>query len=59
VLRLIASGLTNPQIAAALMVATKTVMHHSVNIYRKIGARGRTDATAYAIRHGLVEPPGQ
>ena len=39
------------------MVSTKTVMHHSVSIYRKIGARGRADATAYAFRHGLAAPP--
>lgn len=56
VLRLIAAGMTNPQIAALLVVSTKTVMHHSVNIYRKIQVRGRAGATAYAIRTGLAGP---
>jgi DNA-binding NarL/FixJ family response regulator len=36
-------------------MAPKTVMHHSVAIYRKLGVRGRAEATAWAFRHGLVE----
>ena len=57
VLSLIAAGRTNREIAAALVVSPATVVHHSISIYRKIGARGRTDATAYAVRHGLTAPP--
>jgi DNA-binding NarL/FixJ family response regulator len=34
-------------------VSIKTVMHHSVHIYRKLGARGRAEAIAYAYREGL------
>jgi hypothetical protein len=34
----------------------KTVMHHSVSIYAKLGVRGRTEATAWAYRNG-IEPP--
>ncbi len=34
------------------------VERHLVNIYRKIGARNRADATAYAFLHGLAERPG-
>ena len=56
-LRLLAAGKTNREIAAALVVSQKTVMHHTVSIYRKIGARGRADAIAYAFRHGLATPP--
>jgi DNA-binding NarL/FixJ family response regulator len=54
VLAWIAQGLTNPEIAARLAVTTKTVMHHSTAIYRKLGVRGRAEATAFAYRAGLV-----
>lgn len=54
VLRLLADGQSNPEIAAALAISVKTVERHTVNIYAKIGARNRVDATAYALRHGLV-----
>jgi DNA-binding CsgD family transcriptional regulator len=57
VLRQVAAGLTNKEIAAELAVAVSTVERHLVNLYTKIGARGRTDAVAYAIRHGLDMPP--
>lgn len=54
VLRLIAGGDTNGQIAATLGITENTVERHAANLYRKIDARGRADATAYAIRHGLA-----
>jgi DNA-binding CsgD family transcriptional regulator/predicted ATPase len=54
VLVVLAEGLPNKVIATRLGVSTKTVMHHSVAIYRKLGVRGRAEATAYAHRHGLV-----
>lgn len=53
VLRLLASGETNASIAHRLGLTVHTVERHLVNIYRKIDARGRADATAYAVRHGL------
>jgi DNA-binding CsgD family transcriptional regulator len=53
VLRLLASGLTNRQIAAQLVLSVHTVVRHVNNVYVKIGARNRADATAYAVRHGL------
>jgi DNA-binding NarL/FixJ family response regulator len=56
VLRLIAAGLTNKEIAAELVLSPATVRRHAVNLYAKIGARGRADATAYAFRHGLAGP---
>jgi DNA-binding CsgD family transcriptional regulator len=56
VLRLVASGQTNKEIATALVVSVPTVQRHIANIYGKIGARGRADATAYAIRRGLASP---
>jgi DNA-binding CsgD family transcriptional regulator/pimeloyl-ACP methyl ester carboxylesterase len=54
VLRLVAAGESNSQIARRLGLSTHTVERHVVNLYRKIGARGRADATAYALRSGLA-----
>jgi pimeloyl-ACP methyl ester carboxylesterase/DNA-binding CsgD family transcriptional regulator len=53
VLRQIANGATNKEIAAHLGVAVSTIERHLVNVYAKIRARRRTDAVAYAIQHGL------
>ena len=54
VLRLVAGGETNGQIAARLGISINTVERHVTNLYRKIDARGRADATAWAIRNGLA-----
>jgi pimeloyl-ACP methyl ester carboxylesterase/DNA-binding CsgD family transcriptional regulator len=53
VLRLLAAGDSNPEIARGLGIAVHTVERHAANLYRKIGARGRADAVAYALRRGL------
>jgi DNA-binding NarL/FixJ family response regulator len=57
VLRAAAEGLPNKQIAAQLSVAQQTVKFHLTKIYRKLGVTNRTEATQYAYRHGLLEPP--
>ena len=54
VLRLVAGGQTNREIAGELVLSVKTVDRHIANIYGKIGARGRADATAYALTRALV-----
>jgi predicted ATPase/DNA-binding CsgD family transcriptional regulator len=54
VLRLLASGMSNKEIAESLVVTLNTVEHHLVSIYGKIGARGRAAATAYALRRQLA-----
>lgn len=54
VLRLLAAGGTNAGIARSLHITEHTVERHVANLYRKIGARGRAEATAYALRHGLA-----
>jgi pimeloyl-ACP methyl ester carboxylesterase/DNA-binding CsgD family transcriptional regulator len=54
VLRLIASGSTNEQIAGRLDIAVKTVERHVTNVYRKLGAGGRADATRAAVAMDLV-----
>lgn len=58
ILRLIAQGESNKQIAVTLDVAIATVERHITNLYRKIGARGRADAVMAAIALGVVSPPG-
>jgi predicted ATPase/DNA-binding CsgD family transcriptional regulator len=58
VLASIASGRTNPQIATSLHLSPKTVMHHSTNVYRKLGVRGRAEAVALAYRTGLLQDAG-
>jgi len=55
VLRLIASGLTNRAIGEELVLSERTVERHITNAYTKIGARGKADATAFALRHGLLD----
>ena len=59
VLGMIAAGMTNREIADSLVVSERTVERHAVNAYAKIGARGRTDAVAYTVRHGLTVPSSQ
>jgi predicted ATPase/DNA-binding CsgD family transcriptional regulator len=54
VLRLVAKGQSNKEIAAELVLSVRTVERHITNLYGKIAARGKADATAYAILHGLV-----
>ena len=56
VLRLIAAGMTNNEIAAELFLSTKTVSRHLSNIFTKIGVSTRAGATAYAFEHELVRP---
>ena len=54
VLRLLAAGLTNREIAARLVISEHTVHRHVSNLYRRLGVSSRTAATAYAHRHGLA-----
>ncbi len=54
VLRLLADGLTNKQIAARLYLSPGTVERHLATIYRKLGLGGRVDAARYAVEHGLA-----
>lgn len=51
VLALLAAGKTNKEMATILFLSDKTIERHITSLYRKIGARGRADATAYAFRH--------
>jgi NarL family two-component system response regulator LiaR len=54
VLRELASGKSNKEIAAALVIAEKTVRTHVSNILAKLGVASRTQAALHAVRSGLV-----
>jgi DNA-binding NarL/FixJ family response regulator len=54
ILRLVAAGHGNQEIADALVLSVRTVENHVARIYAKIGARSRAEATAYAFRRGVV-----
>jgi predicted ATPase/DNA-binding CsgD family transcriptional regulator/DNA-binding XRE family transcriptional regulator len=56
VLRLLADGLSNKEIAARLYLAPGTVDRHLGTIYRKLGLGGRVEAARYAMEHGLDQP---
>jgi DNA-binding NarL/FixJ family response regulator len=56
VVKLVAEGYTNKQIAQTLVISEKTVERHRANILEKLGMRDRVELTRYAIRHGLIEP---
>ena len=54
VLRLVAGGLSNRQIAEALFISPRTAEHHVQHVYTKIGVSTRAAAAMFAMRHGLV-----
>jgi two-component system, NarL family, response regulator NreC len=54
VLRLIALGHTNPEIAEQLALSVRTVESHRAHIQRKLGRTTRAELVRYALDHGLV-----
>jgi ATP/maltotriose-dependent transcriptional regulator MalT len=57
VLRLLAAGRSNREIAAELVISLRTAERHMANLYEKLGAHGKTAraaATAFAFAHGLI-----
>ena len=57
IVQALARGLSNDEIAKELWVTPQTVKFHLTNIYRKLGAKNRTQATRIAQQHGLVDSP--
>jgi DNA-binding NarL/FixJ family response regulator len=55
ILRLLATGMANKQIAFRLKISEKTVRNHVSNMYEKLGIYDRSQAVLYAVRKGLVE----
>ena len=55
-LRLIASGLSNREIASRLFLSEATVKSHINRLFAKTGVRDRAQAVQYAYRHRLAEP---
>jgi DNA-binding NarL/FixJ family response regulator len=54
VLRLVAKGLTNAEIAQELGLSGKTIAHHLTHIFNKTTSENRAAAAAFAIHHGLA-----
>jgi DNA-binding NarL/FixJ family response regulator len=57
VLRLMAIGNSNKEIAAELGISVKTVEVHKTNAMRKLGLRGRADVVRYAVLNGWLQDP--
>ena len=56
ILTLVARGMTNRDIAAALVISEKTVRNHVERTYAKIGVNNRVGASLYALDHGFNHP---
>jgi predicted ATPase/DNA-binding CsgD family transcriptional regulator len=54
VLRLVARGMTNAEVAKELFISPRTVSWHLGSIYRKLGFSSRTEATRFAVKHSLL-----
>ena len=56
VLRLVAAGFSNPDIARKLVISRRTAEHHVQHIYGKVGVRSRPALALFAMEHGLFRP---
>ncbi len=54
ILRLVASGASNKEIASQLVISVNTVKVHLRNVYGKLGISSRSEATLYAVREGII-----
>jgi DNA-binding NarL/FixJ family response regulator len=57
ILRALAEGLSNKQIARQFWLSEQTIKFHLTNIYRKLGVSSRTEAVRHAYENGLIENP--
>ncbi len=58
VLRLVATGMTNIEVAENLVIGEATVKTHVSNILGKLGLRDRIQAVVFAYESGLIQPGG-
>jgi ATP/maltotriose-dependent transcriptional regulator MalT len=58
VLRLVAKGYSNRDVASMLFISERTVHRHLSNVFTKLAVSSRTAATAYAFEHGIASPGG-
>lgn len=58
VLRLLALGFTNQEVAAKLYVSVRTVETHRAHVLRKLGLKTRAELVRYALERGLLDEPG-
>lgn len=58
ILQLVSTGATNLQVARTLFISPNTVKTHLRNIFSKLNVESRTEATLYAVQHGLVQVDG-
>jgi predicted ATPase/DNA-binding CsgD family transcriptional regulator len=58
VLGLVAAGMTNAEVAERLFLSSRTIDWHLGSIYRKLGLHSRTEATRFAVEHGLCADGG-
>ncbi len=56
VMRALAAGGTNRELAAELGISIKTIDTHRLNVLRKLGLRNNADLTRFAITRGLIRP---
>jgi two-component system, NarL family, response regulator NreC len=56
VLRYLAEGASNEEIASSLVISIKTVARHRENIMQKLGLHSRAELVRYAIRKGIIKP---
>ena len=56
-LRLVAEGLSNREMAARLFVTERTIKFHVSSLLNKLDAENRTDAVRIAVRRGLIQLP--
>ena len=59
ILRLVAAGRTNREVARAAWITEQTVKYHLANIFRRLGVRSRSEAAAWAVENGVTngDPP--
>ncbi len=55
VLQLMATGISNKEIAGSLVIGESTVKTHLVHIFNKLGVKGRIEAVGEAVRRGIIE----